>query len=525
MSYDKLIGSTQREPVLGRNMVENNAGGYGFQVDKWQRLRRFLILGSDGGSYYATPKQLTRENADNLIDCINENGTRVVLDAVYVSERGDAVKNDSAIFALAAATVFGDLPTRRSAFSFLATVCRIGTHLFQFVAYRKALGGGWGRTARVSVGRWYNDKSDDKLIFQTLKYQQRDGWSHRDVLRLAHPKPIDERHKMIYWAITRKDWERVAIRSTFVEAWRALHNLDMSSHAAANIIKAHRIPRELVPTEMLAYSDVWAALLEDMPMMALVRNLGNMSKVGTLKPFSDGERIVVEMLTDETEIAKSRIHPMAILLALKTYASGAGFKGGNSWDVNQNVVEALNKAFHAAFKNVKSTGKRILIGVDVSGSMSWNHVPNSNITAAEAAAAVAMTIKRSESNTHVMGFSTSFIDLGVSASDSLDTVMKKTAAKNFGGTDTSVAINYAISKNLLVDAFVILTDNEAWAGKGHTFQAMERYRKLSGLPAKLAVCAFTPAHHSIADQNDFLSMDFVGLDASLPQALQSFIAE
>jgi 60 kDa SS-A/Ro ribonucleoprotein len=34
------------------------------------------------------------------------------------------------------------------------------------------------------------DRGADDLAHQAVKYQQRDGWSHGDLLRLAHPKAL-----------------------------------------------------------------------------------------------------------------------------------------------------------------------------------------------------------------------------------------------------------------------------------------------------------------------------------------------
>ena len=46
----------QNEPVPGKPTVPNSSGGYAFAVDDWVRLDRFLILGCEGGSYYATER-------------------------------------------------------------------------------------------------------------------------------------------------------------------------------------------------------------------------------------------------------------------------------------------------------------------------------------------------------------------------------------------------------------------------------------------------------------------------------------
>ena len=51
-------------------MVPNSAGGHAYPVDDMTRLRRFLILGSEGGSYYADERKLTLENAAAVKRCI-----------------------------------------------------------------------------------------------------------------------------------------------------------------------------------------------------------------------------------------------------------------------------------------------------------------------------------------------------------------------------------------------------------------------------------------------------------------------
>ena len=63
------------------------------------------------------------------------------------------------------------------------------------------------------------------------------------------------------------------------------------------------------------------------------------------------------------------MHPIAVLAALRTYASGRGVRGRGEWNPVREVVDALDAAFYAAFGNVEPTGKRLLLALDVSGSM------------------------------------------------------------------------------------------------------------------------------------------------------------
>jgi 60 kDa SS-A/Ro ribonucleoprotein len=93
----------QNQPIPGTAQVPNSAGGYAWEASAWDQLKRFLILGSEGGSYYATEAALTVENANHVLACIQDDGLRVVRETVAISETGRAPKNDPAIFVLALA--------------------------------------------------------------------------------------------------------------------------------------------------------------------------------------------------------------------------------------------------------------------------------------------------------------------------------------------------------------------------------------------------------------------------------------
>src|SRR5687768_5286128 len=138
----------QSAPIPGQ--TPNSAGGYAWAVDDWTRLRRFLILGSEGGSYYASEKALSAENANGVLRCIEADGARAVREIVEISESGRAPKNDPALLALALATAKGDEATRKLALDALPKVARTGTHLMHFAAFVEGTRG-WGRGLRRAV--------------------------------------------------------------------------------------------------------------------------------------------------------------------------------------------------------------------------------------------------------------------------------------------------------------------------------------------------------------------------------------
>src|SRR5262245_48909102 len=102
----------QNQPIHGSNQVANSSGGFVWEASQWERLKRFLILGTEGGSYYASEATLTAENAKNLLACILEDGSRVVDTLVEISDEGRAPKNEPAIFALAMVAAHGDETSR-----------------------------------------------------------------------------------------------------------------------------------------------------------------------------------------------------------------------------------------------------------------------------------------------------------------------------------------------------------------------------------------------------------------------------
>lgn len=125
----------QTEPVPGKVMTKNSAGGFVFEVDDWTRLDRFLVLGNEGGTYYATERKLTQENAACVQRCAILDPKRTVDRISEISLAGRAPKNDAAIFALALCASLGSKEAKDLAFGALWKVCRIPTHLFQFVEY------------------------------------------------------------------------------------------------------------------------------------------------------------------------------------------------------------------------------------------------------------------------------------------------------------------------------------------------------------------------------------------------------
>lgn len=538
MKYTHLLSipTPQNEP-LSSAQVKNNAGGFVFQLDDWARLDRFLVLGADVPTYYQSARKLTKESAAVVTRCYAADPDRTIAKIVEVSVSGRAPKNDPAVFALAIGACDADPVVRRKALAVLASVCRTSTHLFQFVGAARALGRGWGRTLKRAVAAWYDEKTADAVAFQAIKYREREGFTHKRLLQTAHPvgDKSPQRDAVYRWICDKE--HNVEALPAIIPAHQAA--MKASGSALCDLIRTHRLPWEAIPTEAKTDPAVWRAMVPTLGLTALIRNLGNMSRIGAIEPLSDTEAMIVSRLGDGAELRKARVHPYAILQALAVYKAGRGVRGSGTWTSSQAVCDALDKAFYKAFANVVPTGKRHLIALDVSGSMGTAMI-GEVLSAREASAAMAMVTMAVEPRTHIVGFTSSghsarrfggmwgggeagLTQLAISPSQRLPDVVSTVANLPFGGTDCSLPMLYAIERGLEVDAFVVMTDNETWAGSVHPSEALKRYRAKSGINAKLVVVGMTATEFSIADPTDAGMFDVVGFDASAPAIMADFI--
>lgn len=515
------INKTVQVQKAKSNQVQNNAGGYVFKISDSSRLERFLILGVDSVKFYVNPSDLLTQDVDFLREMISTNLDKVLSITTDISVNGRAKSNDPALFVLALA--MNESVEKIKISNALMSVARTATHLFTYINFLENLGG-WGRAKRNSVAKWYYSKTPEQIAYQAVKYRQRNGFTHRDAFRLSHVKDID--NNVGNFILGKPHQSDIDIIVGFEKVQKA-----SSIQEVLKCIKQYNLPWEAVSTEWHKNLELWKTLFysNNLGQMALLRNVTRIAELGgfdDLKFASD----YANRLASHERIEKSRLHPINYLNALNVYSKGKVIRKTfyypereKKWSNNSKISKALNDGFYKAFKNIEPANKRTLVALDVSGSMSQSAM-GLDLSCAEVGATIAMSVVRTEPYAMVRGFSTNFIDLGITEDMSLSDIMKKTNSMNFGGTDCSLPMRWAETNNQKIDTFVVITDNETWFGKVHPFEALKSYRKSSGINAKLAVMAVSGTEFSIADPNDDGSMDFVGFDSSAPKILADFSA-
>jgi 60 kDa SS-A/Ro ribonucleoprotein len=152
---------------------------------------------------------------------------------------------------------------------------------------------------------------------------------------------------------------------------------------------------------------------------------------------------------------------------------------------------------------------------------------------AEGTAAMALMTAATEEHTHIVGFTarqngkswqdSALTPLAVTPSMRLNDAVRKISNLPFGGKDCALPMFHALERGLTVDAFVVYTDSETWAGTVHPIQALRQYREKTRIAAKLVVVGMVSNGFTIADPSDAGMLDVAGFDAAAPAVIADFI--
>ncbi|MBC7972852.1 MAG: TROVE domain-containing protein [Verrucomicrobia bacterium] len=531
MSYkfytQKKTQTPQSQPIPGRatEMIQGRSSGWMFKIDLWNVLRRCLLIGTAQSTYYAGKHELTDEFTEVLREAIVLNPNRIATEIVYASD-GRAINNSAPLFALVLLSM-GETPQAKAAFHrIFPKVVRTGSHFYEWLSYTKAMRG-FGKIVREVGKSWLSNRDVKALAYQLLKYQQRQGFSHRDALRLFHVKPPTEDHNQLFqWVI--QGWDHLpdeAPSGALTQIWwyEWLKRNPEKTHEA---IAQGRLTHEMAAPVGRMDKRAWQLLFNDMPIGALLRNLGSLTQLGVLSTDNRHNlKRVADVLNSAEHLRKGRIHPIDILKALKTYQSGGQLgRSQKTWQPVPRIVDILEQALELSFDVLPPTGKVFLHAIDVSGSMSYYSVSSIGLTCCEIATTMALATAKAEQNYVIRGFATEFRDLKITKRDSFSRAIAKASNQNFGGTDASVAYDWAIKHKFKADVLCFWTDCESWAGRKHPSQALAEYRRKVNPQAKAVYVTLAPYNISLVDPQDSKSWDIAGFDPGTPRLIQMIAA-
>ena len=604
-STSSAVATIPQSCKMDWSQVLNHAGGYVWNITLEEHVMRYLIMGSkDMGNYYQTSAEVSLECSLAVLKMVADTTKFETLCKMLksVSVAGRAAKQEPTLLSIAAAIVFAPTQVeKKMAYDLITTIpksekeccIRTPTHMFMLLGYVNSLsklktkesGKGWGHGLKTAICSYYYNREGRDLAFSIMKYQNREGWTHADVIRMIHLDPsklkddgarliieyVMSKHKRrendqskkdkkkilllnphkalsqqefsskldsIHLSSTSTEWTQLEKVAHLLKSCLKLQN-EKNPAQAVKLIEGASLVRENIPTTFMNSFEVWESMLPNMQPEALMRNLG---KLTTFKEFGRHVQSVVQTLTNADKIRKSMVHPFKILVASKTYGNGKGDKGTLTWIPNQCIKSALSTMFEKSFGNLEPTGKKYMLAMDISGSMSALCMGCQTITCREGSAALAYILYKIEPRVLLRAFtsvpsssyshfnitlpSTGFynLDSEVHKQMDLEQFTRETGKYPFGSTDCSLPMVQALLNKEDVDVFIITTDNETYAGKIHPQEALKQYRQQMNKPnAKLIVIGMTANSLTIADPNDKNTLNLCGFDTSSFDIISMFV--
>lgn len=519
------------KPIPGKRkfMKKNLAGGYAFKATDGVALRRWLLTGSDSNAYYQKKNELTDLNVELLVEMVSKDCELVKDEILYATNFG--LNNHAPILALVYLSM-GWFQAKKNFVMIFPQVIRTASQLYEFMSYTRALRG-MGKVIHKAIKNWLEGKKVEDLEYQFLKYQNRYGFTGRDVLRMIKPVPAEKERSDLYkWIVGKanndEDYVEIARSGLHkIIVYDTMKNGDKTSESdVINWIRHHKLTHEMIPANITRTKGVWNALFEKMPVGATVRNLGNLTEKGIFDKYEN-----ISILKDrfnKSSLGHGKIHPLALLSALKIYQNGGGLgKSTLYWEPNARVSDLLNDAIIDAFDMIEPTGKFFFHAIDISPSMTTKMNSTLWMMACDIAATMALATVKVEDNYFIGGFARSFANLpsitkNTAFYDVMDHNYLRNLDINWSGTDASTVYQYAIDNKMKVDVFCLWTDGESWAGD-YPCEVLKEYRRKINPEARAVYITLVPYADKITlvDPDDKKSYDICGFSSENIKLIQT----
>ena len=436
-----FASATSRTP---RADAVNEAGGRAYALPAKHALAQLAATGTFNQTFYVSGG----EQLDRVRDLAKQVDDRFLARlAVYARERGFLKDMPAALLTVLSTR---DAALTHRVFPRVVDNGRMLRTVFQMVRSGQFGRRGLSSSLKRAFAEWINAASPSKLLSASVGGNP----SLRDVMRMARPRPASEERRALYGFLTDKPYAETALPDS-VRALLKFRRAKSDAEQAA-LVAATGARWDLLADAALG-PRTWAKIAAEMGPQALRMNLNTLMRHGVLKTASDARR-VAERLRDADAVRRSRQMPFQYFAAYKAAS-----------DVPDAVRQALHAAAETACESVPEFPGPVVIGVDVSGSMSmpvtgYRGAGTTKVRCVDAAAVFAAAVLRKNPDSVVIPFDHRAHEASVDPGDTLLSVADRLAAFGGGATDCSLPIRAAVERfpRRRFAGVVLVSDNESW---------------------------------------------------------------
>ncbi|XP_012253968.2 RNA-binding protein RO60-like isoform X1 [Athalia rosae] len=471
---------------------------------------------------------------------------------------------ETLVFALALCARQKKESLRHAAYDAVKTICTTPQHFILFTKFASELAKsapepkhGWGSGWRKAASDWYLSKDAMELAKCVTRYKGRYGWSHKDIIKLSHPKTTDIAKQAVLKYILfglKVAKQEFSDKPDAAEVLEYIQKVEDFKHCedevvAGRLLEIHNLSLEHVPGHLLKSREVWNSLIPTMSITMLLNNLQRIHNIGLLKPYAVEADKIIDVITDKERLIRENVHPALVLITIKNYEKSGkplSYEKQKVKDAakkpspppirpNRKIIETLYKTLGYSFdlQILKPTGLQYMITIDMSKAMQESRVWQcGNINAAEAGCLIALCLLRCEKNVTVATFKNTGVHIvnldKMYTNASLGQIFKKMKQMPTGPVNLEKPIIWAAQEKKKYDVFINVVDViDKRFGNGSRIdnprRAIKNYRsKMSQDNAKLVTCAMTTPQIGNPIDEDKNVLTICGFDANVPKIIEAF---
>lgn len=416
-------------------------------------IRRFITTGSYTGVLKTDHSDPITPHLDCVIDSFFSGTYLQEIQGIVDYCNTTDVKR-YAFYVLAKAASHERRGVRKEALANLPKFCVTSESLFLFISIVNEQRG-WGRALRRAVSEWYNAKGQEalgRLVTDTNKYH---GWTHRDVLRMAKPKPIDSDHRRTYeWVVGK--WNGVNELPEYLANHEQVKAIEEPLEAA-RFIRNKKLEMHSVPSQIWKFPVAWQILMSGMSLRYLIDNVHRMSAVCTCGEEVEAIHTLAALrISSAVELADSGFTVFDYQVACDVYNSGT--HNELSWSPNHAVLTAFIDGAKALTKHAPAIHGTTCVAVETSQEIGLEYIPEYRITSSEVMTGIVKSVLHASDNDNVvvLGFGEQLTPLAVNANLTMAQIEDVIVAQGPSQHDASLPIRMARENGIVIDNFLII---------------------------------------------------------------------
>lgn len=454
---NKSLFKSVRTPIVTPANTVNEAGGLAYSLEDRHALAQYLVTGTFNNTFYATAEdQLAK--VQSLVSKVDSQFLAKA--AVYAAEEGKMKDMPAYVAAVLAARgntallskIFDRIMSPKRLYNFVQII-RSG------VVGRKS----FGTAIKRLILNWLANRTDEQVFLASIGHANP---SLADVIKMVHPKPSSKSRNALYAYLLGKEYNYREL-PLLVRQYEDFKAGTRKTVPDLPFTVLSNLPLTDEHWKEIALNATWNTLRM------------NLNTFGRHNVYSDPRTVtkLAEALRDADAVRKNSVFPYQIMTAYQ-YADAS---------VPPELTLALQDAMETAVENVPSLNKKVLIAVDVSGSMGMAITGNrpgatSKMRAVDVASLIASTIIRKNPTAEVFAFDTALYRARLNPRDSIVTNARALAQYGGGGTNCSLPLKHFNDVNNKADLVIYVSDNESWAD--FAYSTSSRYFGATGSAAE-----------------------------------------